>query len=81
MVTLLAEQAPHDLLVLSVDASSLPLLVNVVEGALLVGAVRRPPILGLIHVHLRLGLLKVDPTALRLLPRERFRELVLQLHL
>jgi hypothetical protein len=30
--------------------------------------VRGPPILGLIQVHLRLGLLEVDSTALRLLP-------------
>ena len=68
MVTLLAEQAPHDLFVLSVDTGGLPLLVDVVEGAFLVRAVRGPPILGLIQVHLRLGLLEVDSTALRLLP-------------
>jgi hypothetical protein len=50
--SLLAEQAPHDFLVLSVDASGLPLLVDVVEGALLVRAVRGAPNPGLIHVQL-----------------------------
>ena len=49
---LLGEQAPHDLLVLSVDTSGLSLLVDVVEGALLVRAVRGAPNPGLIPVQL-----------------------------
>ena len=65
--SLLAEQAPHDLLVLSVDAGGLPLLVDVVEGALLVRAVRGAPNPGLIHIQLRLRLLEVDAAALGLL--------------
>ena len=49
---LLGEQALHDFLILSVDASGLPLLVDVVEGALLVRAVRGSPNPGLIPVQL-----------------------------